>query len=130
MSSPFSQFLSKTDTSLTLAENEHFLAVLEANPLVLGHVVVIAKREVDDLLALEDQELASLLIFSKRIAQAISAQVKCEKVGVAALGLQTRHAHLHLVPVSTADDLNFTREKLKPTREVLLSLAKSIKSSF
>jgi histidine triad (HIT) family protein len=130
MNSPFATILLGQDRSLVIGENAHFIAVLEKKPLVLGHVVVIAKRNEDALYDLPDEELATLLVFSKRIAQAMKAVIACQKIGTAVLGLETRHAHLHLVPISSADDLNFTRAKLSPSEEELKKVRDQIKASL
>ena len=130
MSSPFLKHIQGTDLIFVLGETEFFLAILEEKPLVLGHVLIVAKREVDDLFDLEDRELAEVMLFSKRLAAAIAAVVPCQKVGIAALGLVTRHAHLHLVPISSADDLNFTRSKLNPERDTLLRMSQLIKDQL
>ncbi len=128
MSSPFSQILSGLDRTLYLAENEHFIAVLERQPLVVGHTVLISKRFEDHLFDLSEGELASLGVFSKHIANAIQKVIRSEKVGMAALGLQTRHAHVHLVPINSPDDLNFTRAKLSPTTDELVEVLAKIKA--
>ena len=111
MDFPFKTLLDGSDRKWMLAENDFFIAILESVPMQLGHVVIVSKIAEDHLLRLPDAALASLLVFSKPIARAIERVIACEKVGVAVIGLQTRHAHLHLVPIHSADDLNFSREK-------------------
>ena len=130
MSSPFQSLMQWRGGVLILGENEYFTALLEKEPLVVGHVILVSKREVDNLFDLSDPELSSLLIFSKYMASAIKKVIDCQKVGIAALGLQTRQAHLHLVPISTADDLNFTRAKLHPSEESLKDLASELKNAL
>lgn len=123
MDSPFASLIDGSKTAFVIAENPYFIAVLESKPMVLGHVVVVSKKEEDHLFDLEEAALGSLLTFAKPIAEAIAQSVPCRKVGIAVIGLETRHAHLHLVPMNSADDLNFTRAKLSVTenelREVL-----------
>jgi histidine triad (HIT) family protein len=130
MASPFSLILEGKDIDFVIAENPFFIAVLEKNPLVLGHVVVIAKREVNDVFDLQEDELRSILIFAKPIAQAIRGAVPCVKVGMAVVGLQTRHAHLHLVPIQTAADLDFTRPKLSPEEGSLREVLSKIRAGL
>ncbi|MBC7387447.1 MAG: HIT family protein [Cryobacterium sp.] len=130
MTSPFSRLIDGSDREWILTENEYFLAVLETKPLVLGHVVVVAKEAKDGLFDLADGALSSLLVFSKPIAKAIEMSVTCKKVGVAVIGLETRHAHLHLVPISSAQDLNFTREKLRLEECELIEIRERIRASL
>ena len=130
MNSPFYDLIHGSDRTLILQENEFFIAALEKKPLVLGHVVVVSKIQRDHLFDLPETSLASLLVFSKNIAQAIQKTVSCTKVGVAVLGLETRHAHLHLVPVNTAGDLNFTRPKLSPDAQSLAELTTRLRNAL
>jgi histidine triad (HIT) family protein len=127
MTSPFSDLISGKDRKWAIAENEHFIAVLETKPLRLGHVVVVSKVEKDALFDLDSDALQSLLVFAKPIAKAIQGAVPCRKVGIAVIGLETRHAHLHLVPIDSADDLNFTRAKLLPSEDELQKTLASIR---
>jgi histidine triad (HIT) family protein len=119
MNSPFAQVLQGHDRKWVIAENEHFVAVLEKRPLVLGHVILISKRMEDHLFNLADEELSSMMVLSKRIAHVLQKVIPCKKIGTSVIGLETRHAHLHLVPICSADDLNFTRTKLSPSDETL-----------
>lgn len=112
---------------LIIAENEFFVAALEEKPLVLGHCVVFPKRVEDSFMDLGDAEISALMIFAKPIAHAIQQVVPCQKIGIAALGLQVRHAHLHLVPINSADDLNFTRAKLEVPQGELREMAALLK---
>jgi histidine triad (HIT) family protein len=128
--SPFAAILSGETKEQVIAENDFFIAVLETKPLVVGHVVVIAKQVKDDLFDLPAVELATLLVFAQPIAHAIRAAILCRKVGVAVLGLQTQHAHLHLVPIASADDLNFTRPKLTPTFAELKDALQNIRAAL
>jgi histidine triad (HIT) family protein len=96
-------------------------------PLVTGHVLVIPKQEVDYIFDLEDAQLQDMMVFAKGAAKAIKAAIPCRKVGVAVIGLEVPHAHIHLVPMNEIGDINFTREKLKPTQEELADTAALIK---
>lgn len=115
---------------MVIAENEHFIAVLEKKPLVLGHVILISKRAEDNVFDLANEELATLMVFSKRVSKAIQKTIPCRKVGVAVIGLETRHAHMHLVPINSADDLNFTRAKLEVDDAQLAETLNAIKTNL
>lgn len=128
MSSIFSKIIAGDIKSHCIAENELFYAFLDIMPLTLGHTLIVPKQEVDYIFDLEDATLAAIHVFAKPIATAIKKAYPCPKVGVAVIGLEVPHAHMHLVPIHTADDLNFTRPKLKPTEKQLQASAKLIKS--
>lgn len=130
MNSPFTKILDGSDRTLVIAENAHFIAVLDAHPLVLGHTILISKLNEDDLMDLPDAALETLMPFAKQIAKAMKQAISCRKVGTAVIGLETRHAHLHLVPLQSANDLNFTREKLSPTPTELGTVLAKIKSAL
>lgn len=115
----FSKIIAGEIPSYKIAENEQFYAFLDIFPLVMGHTLVVPKKETDKLFDVSDDELGAMLVFAKPIAKAIEASFPCNRVGIAAIGLEVPHAHLHLVPINSADDLNFTRPKLKPTAEEL-----------
>ncbi len=100
-------------------ENEHFLAFLDIFPLTEGHVLVIPKMETDKFFYLPDLYLSEMLLFAKPIAHAIEKAFTCNRCGVSVVGLEIPHAHLHLVPINNANDLNFTRGKIKPTADEL-----------
>ncbi|MFN5813614.1 MAG: HIT family protein [Bacteroidota bacterium] len=119
MSSIFSKIIKGEIPSHKIAENDRFYAFLDVFPLVPGHTLVVPKIETDYIFDLSDEELREILSFSKPIAKAIEKAFPCKRCGIAVIGLEVPHAHVHLVPIHTADDLNFTREKLKPTQEEL-----------
>lgn len=119
MSSIFSKIISGEIPSYKIAENDQFYAFLDVFPLVPGHTLVVPKKETDYIFNLSENELNQILSFSKPIAKAIEKAFPCKRCGIAVIGLEVHHAHVHLVPIQTADDLNFTREKLKPTQEAL-----------
>lgn len=119
MSSIFSKIIKGEIPSHKIAENDRFYAFLDVFPLVPGHTLVVPKIETDYIFDLSDEELREILSFSKPIAKAIEKAFPCKRCGIAVIGLEVPHAHVHLVPIYTADDLNFTREKLKPTQEEL-----------
>ncbi len=99
--------------SYKLKENDHFFAFLDIFPLVKGHVLVVPKLEVNKLFDLPENYLSEMLLFAQPIAKAIEKSFDCQRCGISVIGLEVPHAHLHLVPINTADDLNFTRPKLK-----------------
>ena len=109
----FSKIIAGTIPSYKIAENDRFYAFLDIFPLQEGHVLVVPKIEVDKLFDVPDDYLAQLLIFAKPIAHAIEAAFPCDRCGLSVVGLEVPHAHLHLIPINSADDLNFTRGKLK-----------------
>lgn len=114
MASIFSKIIEGSIPSYKVAENDHFFAFLDIAPLVEGHVLVVPKAEVDKAFDLDDALLAEWLVFAKPIARAIEKAFPCNRCGISVIGLEVPHAHMHLVPINSADDLNFTRPKLKP----------------
>ena len=109
-----------------IAEDEKFFAFLDINPLKAGHTLVIPKQETDYIFDLDDDQLAGMIIFSKKIAKAIKAAFPCNRVGIAVLGLEVPHAHIHLVPMDSMDDVNFRNPKLKFTPEQFRAMAQAI----
>ncbi|MEO8823166.1 MAG: HIT family protein [Ginsengibacter sp.] len=115
----FSKIIKGEIPSYKIAENEKFFAFLDINPLVEGHTLVIPKMEVDKFLDMPEDYLSEVLLFAKPIATAIEKAFPCERCGLSVVGLEVPHAHLHLIPLNTMDDINFTRKKLSPTKEDL-----------
>ena len=115
----FSKIISGEIQSYKIKEDENFLAFLDVFPLVKGHVLVVPKMEVDKLFDLPDNLLAAMLLFAKPIAHAIEQAYDCMRCGISVIGLEVPHAHMHLLPINTANDLNFTREKIKLSSEEL-----------
>jgi histidine triad (HIT) family protein len=109
-----------------IAENDDYFAFLDINPLKAGHTLVVPKRETDYIFDLEDSYLAGMIIFSKKIASAIRSAIPCNRIGVAILGLEVPHAHIHLVPMDTMEDINFRNPKLKFTVEEFKDIAARI----
>jgi histidine triad (HIT) family protein len=112
MPSIFSQIIDGKIPCFRIEENNEFLAFLDINPLVVGHVLVIYKQEIDYIFDLDDDVLGRMLVFSKKVAKRIKSKIQCQKIGLSIIGLEVPHVHIHLVPVQSADDLNFTRPKL------------------
>ena len=126
MPSIFSKIVKGEIPSYKIAENDKFYAFLDVFPLVQGHTLVVPKIETDYIFDLSQDELKEILLFAQPIAKAIEKAFPCKRCGVSVIGLEVPHAHVHLVPINSADDLNFTRPKLKPTQEELISAQKAI----
>ena len=109
-----------------IAEDGRYFAFLDINPLKSGHTLVVPKKETDYLFDLEDDQLSGLILFSKKIASAIKSAIPCNRIGVAVLGLEVPHAHIHLVPMDTMDDVNFKNPKLKFSPEEFKEIAAKI----
>jgi histidine triad (HIT) family protein len=109
----FTRIISGEIPSYKIAENEHFYAFLDISPLKPGHTLVVPKQEIDRIFDLPKETLAEMMLFAHPIAKAIEKSFQCNRCGIAVIGLEVPHAHIHLVPINSADDLNFTREKLK-----------------
>ncbi len=122
----FSKIIAGQIPSYKIAENEKFFAFLDIFPLVEGHVLVVPKVEVDNLFDLPDDYLSEMLLFSKPIAKAIEKAFDCNRCGMAVIGLEVPHAHLHLAPINSANDLNFTHGKLKLSPEELKAVQQKI----
>ena len=126
MASIFSKIAQGEIPSYKVAENERYFAFLDINPLVKGHVLVIPKEETDYLFDLSDDMLSGIMVFAKQVAKAIQKAIPCKRVGVAVIGLEVPHAHIHLVPLQCMQDIDFGRPKLKLPPEELQSIAGSI----
>lgn len=117
--SVFTKIISGEIPSHKIAENENFIAFLDIDPLVMGHVLVVPKTEVDKIFDLSEKYLSGMLVFAQPIAKAIERTFDCKRCGVSVIGIEVPHCHMHLVPINNANDLNFTRPKLKVTDEEL-----------
>ena len=126
----FSKIAAGEIPSYKCAESDKFYAFLDINPLVKGHTLVIPKREVDYIFDLEDDELAEMQVFAKRVAVAIKKAFPCIKVGQAVLGLEVPHAHIHLIPMQSEKDMLFSNPKLKLTDEEMADIAARIREEF
>lgn len=113
-----------------IAENDDFFAFLDINPLAKGHTLVVPKRETDYLFNLDDEELAKMMVFAKKVAAAIEKAMPCKRIAVAVIGLEVPHAHIHLVPITNEGDLDFKKEHLKLSQEEFLDVQKRITSAF
>ena len=130
MSSIFTKIVRREIPAHIVAEDEHHLAFLDINPLVLGHTLVIPKLEVDYLFDLPDKAFTELNLFSKRVSFALREAVPCLRIGVAVIGLEVPHCHIHLIPLQSMDDINFSRPKLNPTPDQLAEVAAKIQKHY
>ena len=126
MATIFSRIVAGEIPSYKVAENDKFYAFLDIAPLAKGHTLVIPKREVDYFYDLEDDELAEMIVFAKSIVKKIQATTRCRKVATVVLGLEVPHAHIHLVPMNTEKDVDFSKEKLSLTPEEFAEIAASL----
>lgn len=122
----FSKIIAGEIPSYKILENKRFFAFLDIFPLVEGHVLVVPKTETDKFFDLEEEYLKEILLFAKPIAHAIEQSFPCNRCGISVVGLEVPHAHLHLIPINTADDLNFTRGKIKVSEEQLKAAQQKI----
>ena len=123
MASIFSKIAQGEIPSYKVAESDKYYAFLDINPLVEGHTLVIPREETDYLFDLSDDELGGIMLFAKKVAKAIQKTIPCKRVGVAVIGLDVPHAHIHLIPLQGAQDIDFSRPKLKLSQEEFLSIA-------
>jgi histidine triad (HIT) family protein len=130
MASVFTKIINREIPGNIVAEDERYIAFLDINPLVLGHTLVVPKKEVDYIYDLDDDTVAGINVFAKKVAAAIRKSVSCKRIGIAVIGLEVPHAHIHLVPMNRTDDLNFTRPKLVPSKEALAEVAERIRKAF
>lgn len=130
MASIFSKIIKGEIPCHKIAENDKYFAFLDIAPLAKGHVLVVPKRKVDKYFDLTAEEISGINIFAKRIAQAIEKAIPCKRVGVAIIGLEVPHAHVHLIPLNSVEDINFEREKLKLEKEELEEIAGLIQAQL
>ncbi|UXE67383.1 MAG: HIT family protein [Chryseotalea sp. WA131a] len=130
MPSIFTRIIHCEIPAFVVAEDEKHIAFLDISPLALGHTLVIPKREEDYIFDLSDQELSELMIFSKKIASAMMKSVSCKRIGLSVIGLEVPHAHVHLVPLNSMGDINFSNPKVKLSKEEFVAIAEKIKSNF
>jgi histidine triad (HIT) family protein len=126
----FSKIISREIPAYIVADDSDHIAFLDINPLVMGHCLVVPKEEIDYIYDLSDSQLANLNIFAKKVAKAIEKSVDCIRIGVAVIGLEVPHVHIHLVPLNSMDDINFNRPKLTPTQDDLTRVAEAISNNF
>lgn len=130
MSSLFTKIISRELPAQIIAEDEQYIAFLDIMPLVKGHVLVVPKREQSYIFDLEPSELAGLHLFAQRVAKAMDKTLACKRIGMAVIGLEVPHVHIHLVPLNTISDINFTQPKLSLPAEELAEIAERIRGGF
>ena len=130
MSSIFTKIINGEIPSYKIAEDENFIAILDAFPLVKGHVLVIPKKEVDKIFDLDKETYLGLMNFAYEIAPSIEKAIPCLRVGIAVIGLEVPHVHVHLVPMNSMNDINFSQPKIKVSPEEMTEIATKIKSSL
>lgn len=130
MASVFSKIIKGEIPCYKIAEDDRYFAFLDINPLKAGHTLVVPKQETDYIFDLDDEQLTGLIIFSKRIAAAIRSAFPCNRIGIAVLGLEVPHAHIHLVPMDSMEDVNFRNPKLRFTPEEFKDIAEKIKQKI
>lgn len=126
----FSRIIAGEIPCYKIAEDDRFFAFLDINPMSKGHTLVVPKTEEDYIFNLDDQILSDMMLFAKRIALALDKSVVCARVGMAVIGLEVPHAHIHLIPIQTESDMNFKNPKLKLTSDELTEIAKKIREKL
>lgn len=130
MASLFTRIINGEIPCYKVAEDERYFAFLDINPLNEGHTLVVPKKEVDYIFDLDDETYVGLMLFSKRVASAIEKEIPCARIGVAVVGLEVPHVHVHLVPMNTMEDISFKKPKLKLTPEQFQTIAQKIAKRF
>jgi len=130
MASIFTRIINGEIPCYKIAEDENYLAFLDINPLANGHTLIVPKMEIDYIFDLNDELLAGMTVFSKKVAKAIEKSVPCKRIGIAVLGLEVPHAHIHLIPINKLGDINFANPKMKFTPEEFAATAKLISSNL
>jgi len=130
MATIFSKIVKGDIPCYKIAEDERFFAFLDINPVMKGHTLVIPKRETDYLFSLDDDELAAMMVFAKKVAKAIEKAVPCKRIGVAVIGLEVPHAHIHLIPITQEGDMDFKKEHVHMTTEEFVNTQRNIISQL
>ncbi len=130
MSTIFTKIINGEIPCHKIAEDENFLAFLDISPLAIGHTLVIPKKEIDYIFNVEDDLFMGLHLFSKKVAKAIEKAIPCKRIGVAVIGLEVPHAPIHLIPLQTVQDINFSRTKMTVSKEILEETAAKIIQQF
>jgi histidine triad (HIT) family protein len=130
MATIFTKIINGEIPCYKVAEDSRYFAFLDINPLKAGHTLVVPKIETDYIFDLDDNQLAGMILFTKKVAKAIKSAIPCKRIGVAVLGLEVPHAHIHLVPMDTMEDVNFKNPKLKFTPEEFKKIAAKINSKI
>jgi histidine triad (HIT) family protein len=129
MPSLFSKIVNREIPAYIIQEDDHHLAFLDINPLAYGHTLVVPKEEIDYIFDLPTDKLQALMAFSKDVAKRLKAEIACKKIGMTVIGLEVAHAHIHLVPINTIEDMNFSRSKLILSDDSANELVKKLKKN-
>lgn len=130
MATIFSRIIKGEIPCYKIAEDDRFFAFMDINPVSKGHTLVVPKKEVDYIFSLGDEELGEMMVFAKKVASAIEKAVPCKRIGVAVIGLEVPHAHIHLIPIVEEGDMDFKKEHLHLTNEEFLDIQKRIVEQF
>ncbi|HKG07009.1 MAG TPA: HIT family protein [Pedobacter sp.] len=130
MASVFSKIVDGEIPAHVVAETTEYLAFLDVNPLVMGHVLVIPKKEIDYIFDMDEESYFGLTLFARIVARGLKEAFPCKKIGIAVIGLEVPHTHIHLIPMNNVSDMNFSKEKLQPTPEELAGAASKIKAAL
>ena len=130
MATIFTKIINREIPGYIIAEDDNYIAFLDVSPLVAGHTLIVPKQEVDYIFDLDNDTLAGLSVFAKKVAVAMKKAIPCKRIGVAVIGLEVPHTHMHLVPMNSMGDINFTKPKLSPSQEALADIAEKIKAKF
>lgn len=128
MPSIFSKIISRQIPANIVAESDEFIAFLDIFPLAKGHTLVVPKQEIDYIFDLEDDQLSRMMVFSRKVAKALERVITCQRIGIAVIGLEVPHAHIHLIPLQSVEDINFSRPKLKFSSEEMENIAAQIRA--
>lgn len=128
MSTIFTKIINREVPAYIIAEDERFIAFLDAFPLVKGHTLVVPKQELDYIFDIEDDLLADLHIFAKQVAIAMKKAIPCTRIGMTVIGLEVPHTHIHLIPINQVSDMNFAKSKIQLSPEEMISVASEIKA--
>ena len=126
----FTKIINREIPGHIVAEDNNFIAFLDIMPLVNGHTLVVPKKETDYIFDIDDETLAAMTVFAKRVAIGLKKAIPCKRIGVCVIGLEVPHAHIHLVPMNGMGDINFSNPKLKPTPDQLAETAMKIKQAL
>ena len=130
MPSIFSRIINGEIPAWKVAESERFLAFLDVNPIAKGHTLIVPKVETDYFFDLSDEEITSIMLFSKKVASAMRSTLPCLRIGMSVIGLEVPHAHIHLVPLNSMGDINFSNSRLNLSAEEMEAIAASIRSAY
>ena len=130
MPSVFSKIIAGDIPAYKIAENADFIAILDAFPIKKGHTLVIPKKEVNYIFDLDTEAYSGLMSFAKNVATALKVSIPCNRIGMCVIGLEVPHAHIHLIPIDTENDMDFRKEKLKLSKEEFESIAATIRTAF